>query len=96
MRSMLQHSRTNTGKKEPTDINSLADEYLRLAYHGFRAKDKSFNVNFEAELAEDLPKMNVVAQDIGSGIVKPNQQCLSGCSRIGKPEGKSKDHAEKR
>ena len=65
VRSMLQHSRTNTGKKEPTDINSLADEYLRLAYHGFRAKDKSFNVNFETELAEDLPKINVVAQDIG-------------------------------
>ena len=43
VKGMLQHSRTGSGQKEPTDINALADEYLRLAYHGFRAKDKSFN-----------------------------------------------------
>ena len=42
---MLQHSRTSSSQKEPTDINALADEYLRLSYHGMRAKDKSFNVN---------------------------------------------------
>ena len=65
VKSMLQHSRTSTGKKEPADINSLADEYLRLAYHGFRAKDKSFNADFKAVLADDLPKIDVVAQDIG-------------------------------
>lgn len=69
VKSMLQHSRTSTGKKEPTDINALADEYLRLAYHGFRAKDKSFNSNFKMDLAEDLPKINVVAQDIGRVIL---------------------------
>ena len=49
---MLQHSRTSQGEKEPTDINALADEYLRLAYHGLRAKDKSFNANFKTELDE--------------------------------------------
>ncbi len=47
VKGMLQHSRTSSGQKEPTDINALADEYLRLAYHGLRAKDKSFNATFE-------------------------------------------------
>ena len=50
VKGMLQHSRTSTGPKELTDINALADEYLRLAYHGFRAKDKSFNANFNLEI----------------------------------------------
>jgi signal transduction histidine kinase len=65
VRSMLQHSRTGTGEKEPTDINALADEYLRLAYHGLRAKDKSFNAEFKTDFDESLPKINVVPQDIG-------------------------------
>ncbi|MEQ9423542.1 MAG: ATP-binding protein [Cyclobacteriaceae bacterium] len=65
VKSMLAHSRTTSNVKEPTDINALADEYLRLAYHGLRAKDKSFNADFKAELDDNLPKVNVVAQDIG-------------------------------
>ncbi|MDZ7607466.1 MAG: histidine kinase dimerization/phospho-acceptor domain-containing protein [Cyclobacteriaceae bacterium] len=65
VKGMLQHSRSSTGKKEPTDINKLADEYLRLAYHGFRAKDKSFNASFVLEADEKLPKIHVVQQDIG-------------------------------
>ena len=65
VKGMLQHSRSNAGEKEPTDLNELADEYLRLAYHGLRAKDKSFNANFKTELDETLPKVNVVPQDIG-------------------------------
>jgi len=65
VKSMLQHSRISTGEKELTDINALADEYLRLAYHGFRAKDKSFNADFKTELADDLPRIEVVPQDIG-------------------------------
>jgi len=65
VKGMLQHSRTSTGEKQPTDINMLADEYLRLAYHGFRAKDKSFNADFKTELADDLPRIEVVPQDIG-------------------------------
>ena len=65
VKGMLQHSRSNTGQKELTDINALADEYLRLAYHGFRAKDKSFNANFKTEFDKNLPKLNVVSQDIG-------------------------------
>jgi len=65
VKSMLQHSRTSSGEKELTDINVLADEYLRLAYHGFRAKDKSFNADFKTELEKDLAKIRVVPQDIG-------------------------------
>ena len=65
VKGMLQHSRANTGKKEPTDINALADEYLRLSYHGLRAKDKSFNTDFTTAFDENIGKVNVVPQDIG-------------------------------
>ncbi len=65
VKGMLLHSRSSGGQKELTDINALADEYLRLSYHGFRAKDKSFNADFELEADESLPKVNVVPQDIG-------------------------------
>jgi two-component system NtrC family sensor kinase len=69
VKGMLQHSRTSSGQKELTDINLLCDEYLRLAYHGLKAKDKSFNAKFETELDASLPKMNVVPQDIGRVIL---------------------------
>ncbi len=62
---MLQHSRASTGKKEPTDINALADEYLRLSYHGLRAKDKDFNADFKTNFDESIGKIEVVPQDIG-------------------------------
>ena len=65
VKSMLMHSRTSSGKKEPTDINALAEEYLRLAYHGMRAKDKTFNAEFKTDLDPSLPKIEVVPQDIG-------------------------------
>ncbi len=65
VKGMLQHSRANTGKKEPTDINALADEYLRLAYHGLRAKDKEFNADFKTHFDETIGKVEVVPQDIG-------------------------------
>ena len=65
VRGMLQHSRSSSGLKEPTDINALADEYLRLSYHGLRAKDKSFNADYKLEADEKLPKIEVVPQDIG-------------------------------
>ncbi|MFC0605057.1 tetratricopeptide repeat-containing sensor histidine kinase [Winogradskyella pulchriflava] len=69
VKGMLQHSRSNTGKKEPTDINKLADEYLRLAYHGLRAKDKSFNAQLETDFDENIKTLNVVPQDIGRVIL---------------------------
>jgi signal transduction histidine kinase len=65
VKSMLQHSRTSAGQKEPTDINSLADEYLRLSYHGLRAKDKSFNASIKTDFDENIGKINIVAQDMG-------------------------------
>ena len=65
VKGMLQHSRTSSGIKEPTDINALADEYLRLSYHGLRAKDKSFNADFKTEFDPTLPKLYVIPQDIG-------------------------------
>jgi two-component system, NtrC family, sensor kinase len=62
---MLQHSRASTGKKEPTDINALADEFLRLSYNGLRAKDKAFNTNFTSNFDESIGRIEVVPQDIG-------------------------------
>src|SRR5678816_572981 len=65
VKGMLQHSRTSSGQKEPTDINALADEYLRLSYHGLRAKDKSFNADFKTDFDDNVGKINVIPQDVG-------------------------------
>ncbi|TLP80250.1 ATP-binding protein [Maribacter sp. ACAM166] len=69
VKGMLQHSRTSTAEKEPTDINKLADEYLRLAYHGLRAKDKSFNAELITDFDENIGKVNVIPQDMGRVIL---------------------------
>ena len=69
VKGMLQHSQTSTGKKEPTDINKLADEYLRLAYHGLRAKDKSFNATLNTDFDETIGRINIIPQDIGRVIL---------------------------
>jgi two-component system, NtrC family, sensor kinase len=69
VKGMLQHSRSSSGVKEPTDINVLADEYLRLAYHGLRAKDKSFNATMKTDFDDSLGTINVVPQDIGRVIL---------------------------
>lgn len=69
VKGMLQHSRSSNGIKEPTDINALSDEYLRLAYHGLRARDKSFNATMNTEFDGSLPKINIVSQDIGRVIL---------------------------
>lgn len=65
VKGMLQHSRKSTGQKELTDINQLADEYLRLSYHGLRAKDKTFNATLQTSFDESLKKVNIIPQDIG-------------------------------
>jgi two-component system, NtrC family, sensor kinase len=65
VKGMLQHSQTSAGKKEPTDINALADEYLRLAYHGYRAKEKFFNVMMKTNYDESIGKINIIPQDMG-------------------------------
>ncbi len=69
IKSMLQHSRKSSGIKEPININTLADEYMRLAYHGFRAKDKSFNAKTETDFDDSVGPVNVVPQDIGRVIL---------------------------
>jgi signal transduction histidine kinase len=66
---MLQHSRTSSGQKEPTDINALCDEYLRLAYHGLRAKDKSFNARFETDFDNAIGKIDLIPQEVGRAIL---------------------------
>ena len=65
VKGMLQHSRSSTGVKEPTDINALADEYLRLSYHGLRAKDKNFNAEIKTDFDESVGSINIIPQDIG-------------------------------
>jgi signal transduction histidine kinase len=65
VKGMLQHSRSSTGKKEPTNINALTDEYLRLSYHGLRAKDKSFNAEMKTDFDQSIGNINIIPQDIG-------------------------------
>ena len=65
VRGMLEHSRQSTGERQPTDVNALCDEYLRLAYHGLRAKDKSFNATLETDFTPDLPRVSGVGADLG-------------------------------
>src|SRR5258705_1012287 len=64
VKGMLQHSRSSSGIKEPSDINKLADEYFRLAHHGFRAKDKTFNVIMKTDFDESIGNNNINPQDI--------------------------------
>ena len=65
VKGMLQHSRSSSGIKEPTDINALCDEYLRLSYHGLRAKDKSFNATMKTDFDATVGKINIIPQNIG-------------------------------
>ena len=69
VKGMLQHSSAGSGKKEPTEINALADEYLRLAYHGLKAKDKSFNATLKTDFDERIGNINIIPQDIGRVIL---------------------------
>ncbi|MEJ7626836.1 MAG: ATP-binding protein [Ferruginibacter sp.] len=69
VKGMLQHSQKSSGQKEPTDINALCDEYLRLSYHGLRAKDKSFNATIKTDFDTSIGKINIIPQDIGRVIL---------------------------
>jgi len=66
---MLQHSRSSSGVKEPADINALTDEYLRLSYHGLRARDKTFNATLQTDFDTGIGKINIVPQEIGRVIL---------------------------
>jgi signal transduction histidine kinase len=69
VKGMLQHSRSSTGQKEPTDINALADEYLRLAYHGLKAKDRSFNASMKTDYDKSVGNINIIPQEIGRVVL---------------------------
>jgi two-component system, NtrC family, sensor kinase len=69
VKGMLQHSQSGSGVKEPTNINALTDEYLRLTYHGLKAKDKSFNATMKTDFNESIGKINIIPQDIGRVIL---------------------------
>ncbi len=69
VKNMLQHSRNNSGELQETDINKLVDEYLRLSYHGLRAKDKSFNATIITNFAPDIPRININRQDMGRVLI---------------------------
>jgi signal transduction histidine kinase/ligand-binding sensor domain-containing protein len=79
VKGMLEHSRKSTGEKSPTDINKLCDEYIRLSYHGLRAKDKSFNADFSLDLESNLPMINVVSQDIGRVLLNIFTNAFQAC-----------------
>ena len=80
VKGMLAHSRTGKGEKELTDINQLADEYLRLSFHGLRAKDSSFNAEFKTDFDPELPKMNVIPQDIGRVLLNLINNAFQACA----------------
>ena len=69
VKGMLQHSRSSSGVKEPTDVNALCDEYLRLSYHGLRAKDKSFNATMKTDFDASIGNINIIPQDIGRVVL---------------------------
>ncbi|WP_428665645.1 ATP-binding protein [Runella sp.] len=85
VKGMLEHSRTSTGEMELTDINALADEYLRLSYHGLRAKDKSFNADFKTNLDPKLPTVKVVPQDIGRVLLNLINNAFYAVARTARP-----------
>ncbi|HKI47097.1 MAG TPA: ATP-binding protein [Balneolales bacterium] len=87
VKGMLQHSRGSSGQKEPTDLNALADEYLRLSYHGLRARDKSFTADFKLDADSNLPKVNVVPQDIGRVLLNLINNAFYAVSEKAKQNG---------
>jgi signal transduction histidine kinase len=87
VKGMLQHSRASSNTKEPTDINKLADEYFRLAYHGLRAKDKTFNSELETHFADGLPLVNIVPQDVGRVLLNLFNNAFYAVQQRQKAEG---------
>jgi len=80
VKGMLQHSRSSTGVKEPTDINALCDEYLRLTYQGLRAKDKDFNAEMKTDFDKSIGKINIIPQDIGRVLLNLYNNAFYACN----------------
>ena len=85
VKGMLQHSQSNKGVRELTNINALADEYLRLSYHGLRAKDKSFNASFETHFDKDIPAIEIVPQDMGRVLLNLINNAFYAVKSVEKP-----------
>jgi len=86
VKGMLAHSRSSSGEKVPTDLNSLADEYLRLSYHGLRAKDKSFTADFSTDFDPGIPKVNVIPQDIGRVLLNLINNAFQAVRQVENPK----------
>ena len=87
VKGMLQHSRSSSGKKEPTDINALADEYMRLAFHGLRAKDKSFQATLRTDFDNTIGKVNILPQEIGRVLLNVYNNAFFALSEKSKKMG---------
>jgi two-component system, NtrC family, sensor kinase len=92
---MLLHARASSGTKEPTDINALADEYFRLAYHGLRAKDKDFNATMKTDFDETVGLVQVIPQDIGRVVLNLLTNAFYAVAERKKEIGKSEIHDSK-
>ena len=89
VKGMLEHSRTSTGERQVTNINVLADEFLKLSYHGLRAKDKNFNADFATNFDPNLPQVNVVQQDIGRVLINLFSNAFYAVNQKAKTAGSS-------
>ncbi|CAN5412880.1 hypothetical protein BH10BAC2_BH10BAC2_42290 [soil metagenome] len=89
VKGMLQHTRNSSGVKEPTNINALADEYLRLAYHGIRAKDKLFNATLQTEYENNIDRVNIIPQDIGRVLLNLYNNAFYAVNEKKKQQGES-------
>jgi signal transduction histidine kinase len=89
VKGMLQHSRSSTSEKEPTDVNKLADEYLRLSYHGLKAKDKGFNATIKTDFDSNIEKINIVPQDIGRVLLNLFNNAFYAVNEKKKQQGES-------
>ena len=91
VKGMLDHSRESNGKKEKTDINALCEEYIQLSYHGFRSKDQDFNVEIEKHLDVNLPRINVISQDIGRVLLNVFNNAFYACAERSRSAVQQKD-----
>jgi two-component system NtrC family sensor kinase len=89
VKGMLQHSRASAGQKELTNINALADEYLRLSYHGFRAKDKLFKAKVKTDYDETTGKIGIIPQEIGRALLNLYNNAFYTVAEKKKQEGDS-------
>ncbi|UZD21382.1 ATP-binding protein [Algoriphagus halophytocola] len=84
VKGMLQHSRSGKGIKELTNLNALSEEYMKLAFHGLKAKESDFNADFETQLDDDAPKIEVVVQDIGRVLLNVFNNAFYACAERAK------------